>query len=146
MTWSARLGDGWMWVGAAALAAVAPHPLRALRAAVAAAAAANLCVVALKPRVRRPRPAPRPANCFYGSLGGHLAFDEFSFPSGHALNAFALLAVVAPAVPAAAPLLLALALAVAASRVFLGVHFLGDVAAGAVLGGVIGAGCTALFG
>ena len=64
--------------------------------------------------------------------------DRFSFPSGHALNAFAIGTVIALAFPFAAVPVLVLAASVAASRVVLGLHWLSDVIAGALVGLVIG--------
>jgi len=57
-----------------------------------------------------------------------------SFPSGHAAMAFAAATVVAILAPRLRVPALVLAALVAFSRVYLGVHFLSDVLAGAVLG------------
>ncbi|HST38963.1 MAG TPA: phosphatase PAP2 family protein [Conexibacter sp.] len=57
-----------------------------------------------------------------------------SFPSGHAAAAFAFAAGVGRGLPQAAVPLHALAAAVAYSRVHTGVHYPGDVAAGALIG------------
>ena len=89
-------------------------------------------------RLRRARPAERPENCFFGGLDHDWTFDEFSFPSGHALNAFALAATLGLAVPILFPALLLLAVSIAASRVVLGVHFLTDALAGSALGALAG--------
>jgi undecaprenyl-diphosphatase len=58
----------------------------------------------------------------------------FSFPSGHATVSFACATVLALAVPRLRWPLFALAALVAWSRVYVGVHYPGDVLAGAVLG------------
>ena len=64
--------------------------------------------------------------------------DRFSFPSGHALNSFAVGSVLALAFPPFALPVLAAAASVAASRVVLGLHWLSDVVAGALVGALIG--------
>lgn len=58
----------------------------------------------------------------------------YSFPSGHATVAFACAGVLALAVPRLRVPLYALAALIAFSRVYVGVHYPGDVIAGAVLG------------
>jgi undecaprenyl-diphosphatase len=58
----------------------------------------------------------------------------YSFPSGHATVSFACATVLALAVPRLAVPLYVLAALVAFSRVYVGVHYPGDVLAGAVLG------------
>jgi undecaprenyl-diphosphatase len=58
----------------------------------------------------------------------------FSFPSGHATVAFASATVLALAVPRLRWPLYGLAVLIAWSRVYVGVHYPGDVLAGAVLG------------
>jgi membrane-associated phospholipid phosphatase len=57
-----------------------------------------------------------------------------SFPSGHATVSFACATVLSVLVPRAAPAFVALAAAIAYSRLYLGVHWPGDVLAGAALG------------
>jgi membrane-associated phospholipid phosphatase len=64
--------------------------------------------------------------------------DRFSFPSGHALNAFAMGSVIALAFPLLAVPVLIVAGSVAASRVVLGLHWLSDVLVGAFVGALIG--------
>lgn len=139
MRWATRLGDGWLWAGVGLLlAAGGPRTWPSFGAAALSAAAANTAVVLLKGRVRRARPALRPANCFFSGVAGRWAFDEFSFPSGHALNAFALAATVGLALPALAVPLLFCAASIAVSRVVLGAHFIADVLAGALIGATLG--------
>jgi undecaprenyl-diphosphatase len=62
----------------------------------------------------------------------------FSFPSGHATVSFACATVLALAVPRLAWPLFTVAALVAFSRVYVGVHYPGDVLAGAILGVAIG--------
>jgi undecaprenyl-diphosphatase len=57
-----------------------------------------------------------------------------SFPSGHATMSFACATVLSALAPKAAPAFVALAAAIAYSRLYVGVHWPLDVAAGAVLG------------
>jgi len=61
-----------------------------------------------------------------------------SFPSGHAMSAFAVAVTIAVLAPRARWPVLGLAAAIAFSRVYLGVHFWADVLAGTALGLVIG--------
>ncbi len=144
MQFATRVGDGWLWLATAALlASDRSRGPQLLTATTAAAAVANVAVVGLKARFRRLRPArdaagaPRLASDF-------LAFDRFSFPSGHSLNAFAACSVAALAHPILAPPVLLLAASIGASRVVLGRHFVSDVVAGAALGGAIGGACFEL--
>jgi undecaprenyl-diphosphatase len=65
-----------------------------------------------------------------------------SFPSGHSATAFAFATGACAELPVLAPVLLPLAGAVAYSRVYTGVHYPSDVAAGAGIG--IGSGVLAL--
>ncbi|HKY71058.1 MAG TPA: phosphatase PAP2 family protein [Nitrospira sp.] len=61
-----------------------------------------------------------------------------SFPSGHSMAAFAIAAVLAVRFPRLRWLIMIMALAVSASRLFRASHFLTDIVAGAVLGVLIG--------
>ena len=90
---------------------------------------------AIKPFVGRDRPfvaAPDVA-----VIGGKP--DDASFPSGHAGNAFAGAVTLSRTVPRFALLWWALAATVAYSRAYLGVHYPGDVIAGAIVGTLVGA-------
>lgn len=136
MVTATRLGDGWAWLAIAGLLAAGggPHH-RALAVGAAAASVASSALVLLKRRFRRPRPcdlAPHP------SFGEIKAPDRFSFPSGHAMNAFAINTALALQYPLLAPLLGVVAASIAASRVVLGLHFVSDVVVGALLGIGIG--------
>lgn len=90
-------------------------------------------VLAIKFLVKRRRPE--------GEWGGiYRNTDPHSFPSGHAARAF-LIAVVATALAPAwlVVLLWIWAPLVSLSRVAMGVHYLSDVVAGAILGALVGA-------
>jgi undecaprenyl-diphosphatase len=141
MVGATRLGDGWLWFLAAALLVVTRR-WDLLAAAAVAAALANASIVLLKRRFRRPR--PRPHELFGIAAPAHFAFDRFSFPSGHALNAFALCGVLSPAFSPLAPVLGLVAGSVAVSRVVLGLHYLSDVLVGTLLGALLGAAAYAL--
>ena len=74
-----------------------------------------------------------------------LAPEGFSFPSGHSTGSFAFAAFVATFRPRFAPLLFAVAAAIAWSRVVLGVHYPSDVTGGAILGSLAGWGTARLY-
>jgi undecaprenyl-diphosphatase len=85
----------------------------------------NVLLVALKRLARRVRPhsgaaAPR--------------YDRYSFPSGHALNAFAACGLLSLAEPGLAAPSLAVAANIAVARVALGRHYATDVIAGGAIG------------
>jgi undecaprenyl-diphosphatase len=140
MLWATRLGDGWLWlVVAVFLGASGDEGLRVLAGGAVSAGLANALLVLTKGRVRRSRPCERrrPAAFDVDPLTWFPS-DRFSFPSGHALNAFAMGSVIALAFPLLALPVLVLAASVAASRVVLGLHWLSDVLAGALAGALIG--------
>jgi membrane-associated phospholipid phosphatase len=122
-------------LGAAALLAVAGGPrgrraaLSGLSAAFAAAALVNL---AAKPLARRSRPDRVAARV---PLPRHVRMPSSrSFPSGHTAAAVAFAAGAGRELPVARVPLYGLAAAVGYSRVHTGVHYPGDVLAGAALG------------
>jgi len=88
----------------------------------------------LKPLVHRTRPFKAiPA---VAVIGGRP--HDPSFPSGHAANAFAAARVLSMTEPRVRALWWTLAVAIAYSRVYLGVHYPLDVLAGAVIGTLCG--------
>jgi undecaprenyl-diphosphatase len=95
----------------------------------------------LKPLFARTRPP-------YALESVRLLVDttrSFSFPSAHAANAFAVAAFVSSFYPRTRLYLYFVAALVAYSRVYVGVHFPSDIAAGAVLGLAVGFGAAYLL-
>jgi undecaprenyl-diphosphatase len=131
-----HLGGARVSIGVGLVLVAAGEPLLGL-AALFALTTSHLAVQLLKRVVARPRPCD--AN---GRLLALIDLpDPYSFPSGHAAAACAISGTIAIAHPLLAPILLPLAALIAASRVTLRVHHLGDVVAGALLGlaGAVGA-------
>jgi undecaprenyl-diphosphatase len=71
--------------------------------------------------------------------------DRFSFPSGHAIDAFAFAVSVGLFEPTLMYGLLFCALSVAISRIMLGLHFLSDVVVGSLIGAGLGFACYHLL-
>lgn len=126
--------SGWLAV-TGALGAVGKEDLA--RHVLVSVTLATLVVQPLKRLCRRRRPSL--------AIGDFTALaelpDAFSFPSGHAAAAFAVAGVLADSPAPIAALSLGWALAIGLSRVYLGVHYPLDVAAGALLG--LGSGLAA---
>ncbi|MEU9171624.1 phosphatase PAP2 family protein [Streptomyces sp. NPDC048420] len=109
------------------------RPRRAAALGVAAIGVASASANLLGKRlVRRPRPHRAVDSPFPGR---HVPMPESaSFPSGHTASAVAFAAAVGPALPVVTVPLGLLACAVGYSRIHTGVHYPGDVVAGALLG------------
>lgn len=126
-----HLGDAVVTIGTtlALLLGVAPALRNAGMRAAFALVASHAVVQLLKRTITRAR--PRMPEGFAALVQPP---DRFSFPSGHAASSLSVaLAVGAVLAPAAAALLVALALVVGLSRCYLGVHYPGDVIAGWML-------------
>ncbi|MGY6517868.1 MAG: phosphatase PAP2 family protein [Lysobacteraceae bacterium] len=133
-----RLGDGVAWY-ALMLAIVVVDGYDGLVASTHMAAtglAALTLYTALKRWTRRPRPYASDRRI----LALVPALDEFSFPSGHTLHAVSFAVVAIAYYPLLAIALVPFVLAIAASRVVLGLHYPSDVLAA----GVIAAGLASL--
>ena len=134
----AHSGDSWFWL--VALAGVwilggDAGKAWALRMAVSIVGLA-VVVLALKQIIRRQRPEGE-----WGRI--YRATDPHSFPSGHAARCFLLATLIAGWGPVTlGPWMVLWACLVSLSRVALGVHYLSDVLAGALLG--VAAGMAAL--
>ena len=100
----------------------------------AAAALAAGFGIALFLRVKKATGRKRPCAFEPHCWATLLPPDQFSFPSGHTITAFAVAVSLSLFYPALAVGLLFCALSVAASRILLGMHFLSDVLAGAAIG------------
>ena len=120
----------WLCVGAVLTIARRMSRSELLQLALSILLASTLANQVLKPLVHRERP--------YVSTPQIQVLDEqpndASFPSGHASNAFASVYVLSRAVPAGRLAWWAMALAIAYSRVYVGVHYPFDVIGGAILG------------
>ncbi len=134
-------GNGWLWIAAGVTLPflVRERALAILELSL-AVLATNTAVVILKRRFRRARPtAERPEPPLGLRSNKALAFDEFSFPSGHTVNAFALAVLLTAFIPGAAPAWFLIAANIGVARVLLRFHHLTDVVAGAAIGTLIGA-------
>lgn len=133
----AHLGDSWLWATVAMMLMFfgrsAPFTERsrlrqhALTLAVITTTTAGV-VAAIKQIVQRKR--PQPGKLLYGA-----GADVHSFPSGHAARLAAIATWLTAVAPAWGWLAWPLAFVVGLGRVRLGIHYVGDVAAGYAVGG-----------
>ncbi len=143
--WLNRLADwlaitsngGWLWLIGVAAAGIAGAPdagrLLVIQAPT-VAASALLVEYPIKAIFRRRRPFIDVVRALViGKQPG-----SWSFPSGHTATAFAAAVVAQGTWPRSAPLLYTLATLTGLSRIYVGVHYPGDVLSGALLGALIG--------
>ncbi len=139
-----RVGDGWGWaVIAGALYLAQPWDrFKFIVGQAFLAVAISLPVYwALKLGFRRARPF---------ALARRLSprvppLDKYSFPSGHTMNNLAVAMTLALHIPRLWPLALAVPLSLGLLRVLYGVHFITDIAGGAMLGALSAMGAHWLF-
>lgn len=123
-----RVGEhGALWLAGSALGAVLDRPRRAVYLrAIRVVCIGYLINIAMKHLVRRPRPVLEDLPALSSTVSG------LSYPSAHSTTSFAAARVLSGGLPA--PPLYACAAAMALSRVYAGVHYPSDIAAGALLG------------
>ncbi len=140
MICATRGGDGWLWyaLGAILLLFGGAERFMATGAAAFAAGLGIALFLRIKKATGRKRPCAFQPHCWAKLLPP----DQFSFPSGHTITAFAVAVTLSLFYPELAPGLLFCAVSVAASRILLGMHFLSDVLAGAAIGTLLAYGST----
>ena len=136
MLTATRMGDGWVWysLGVLLLTFGGSRRYAAFGAAGSAAIFGILVFKVLKRLSHRPRPCQYQTHCWATVLPP----DQFSFPSGHTMTAFSIALVVSYFYPNLEWPMYFLAVSIGLSRIVLGMHFLSDVLAGAVLGSALG--------
>jgi undecaprenyl-diphosphatase len=106
----------------------------AILAALMAVAVGIALFIQIKQVCGRKRPCALEPHCWATLLPP----DQFSFPSGHTITAFAMASSVGAFYPGLLAALLFCAVSIALSRILLGMHFLTDVLAGAAIGTGLG--------
>ena len=144
MICATRLGDGWLYYGLGAILLLDGGPAR--YAAVASAALSAMVGIAVFELLKRASGRKRPCALEPHCWANIRPPDQFSFPSGHSISAFAITVPIGLFYPALMAPLLILAISIAASRVILGMHFLSDVIAGCLIGAGLGYCSFALLG
>ena len=131
-----RGGDGWLWyaMGLVILLFGGPERFAAVGASGFAAVLSIVVFIWMKRFTGRKRP------CYihphrWSTL---LPPDQFSFPSGHTMTAFSVAICLSLFYTSLIPVLLFCAFSIAISRILLGMHFLSDVMAGAIIGTGLG--------
>jgi undecaprenyl-diphosphatase len=142
MVAATRGGDGWLWyaMGCLVILIGGSERFEAVGSAVVAVSLGIGLFLTLKRAFGRRRPCALEPHCWATLLPP----DQFSFPSGHTITAFAVATSLGVFYP---PMVLGLAFcaaSVAVSRILLGMHFLSDVIVGALIGAALGFSSAAL--
>lgn len=138
-----RLGDGWVWF-ALMVALPLMYGSQALAVSlvmVVTGAVATVIYKLIKHSTHRLRPCESTPDLILTVA----PLDRFSFPSGHTLHAVCFTIITCSAFPGWLWLLLPFTVLVGLSRLVLGLHYLSDVAVGALIGGTLGTGAVFLF-
>jgi undecaprenyl-diphosphatase len=143
MLCATRGGDGWLWyaLGLVILLFGGGPRFLGIGAAVLSSGTGIALFLRLKKAAGRRRPSAFEPHCWATLLPP----DQFSFPSGHTITAFAVAVSLSGFYPELASGLFFCAISVAASRILLGMHFLSDVLAGAAIGTALACGAVALM-
>jgi undecaprenyl-diphosphatase len=138
-----RAGDGWLWylTGLAILLFGGEQRFIAIASVGSAALVGIGIFILLKKISGRKRPCEIEPHVWAHLLPP----DQFSFPSGHTITAFAVAIGLGEFYPFLLPGLLFCAAAIAISRILLGMHFLSDVVVGAMIGSGLAMSAHALF-
>ena len=138
-----RAGDGWLWYLIGLFVLVFGGQDRFV--AVAAGGSAAVVGIAVFKVMKKMSGRKRPCEIEPHVWANLLPPDQFSFPSGHTITAFAVTLSLSEFYPTLMPALLFCAASVAISRILLGMHFLSDVVVGAVLGSGLAFASYAVF-
>ena len=143
MLLATRGGDGWLWYIMAAVILLfgGAERFAALGAMALAASLSILLFLRVKKLTGRKRPCHIEPHCWATLLPP----DQFSFPSGHTITAFAVATSISLFYPSLAVGVFFCAVSIGISRIVLGMHFLSDVLAGAALGVLLGFGSAVVF-
>ena len=133
---ASRLGDGVIWY-ALMLAMPFMYGAQGLRVALIMLATSVVNLATYK-FLKRTFVRERPFIRHTGISLAQAPLDRYSFPSGHTLHAVAFAWQACAAFPELGLVVIPLAMAIAASRVVLGLHYPTDVLVGALLGAISG--------
>lgn len=136
MICATRGGDGWLWYAMALWVVLfgGSDKWLALGAMLSSISTGTALYLLVKKATRRRRPCHIEPHCWSTLLPP----DQFSFPSGHTITAFAATVPLCAFYPELTVGLGFCALSVALSRIILGMHFLSDVLVGAAVGSLLG--------